>query len=417
MFIRALKNISVSYRFALAVRRCLIPAVGQAFWRFYQALVGKLLAELYSTAALRRDSSLYAFLSDIRQGPPVKLFSIYQALRCGYPKIPGRILLEDQGKLEVVSGSMLAEATIQTHVEQPWPIFWSRHEQVHLVANSLALVTADKELCIESVYGFRYYHDDPAVTYFKLPPSVELKGNWTSVVSRWVPNDGSVPNHSHWLLEALPRLAFLKEFPADTRIIIPRKLAAYQRESLAMLGLKPEQLWSTPESHLEVEHYYFSAPPSMIAAYSPYAVKFLRDTFLPKADPAYQGPKRFFITRRNNARNLENNAELEQFFASIGWGVIDLCDLTFAQEIRLFSEAEAFCGVFGSGLTNALFCRPECAVIAVMHDYWTDSVTEWILKVVGTKRYSLKAYPADACRHCRVDIEGVRQQLKSVGEA
>jgi capsular polysaccharide biosynthesis protein len=153
----------------------------------------------------------------------------------------------------------------------------------------------------------------------------------------------------------------------------------------------------------------------MIACYSPYTVRFLREKFLSRADTTYHGPKRFFITRRNVGRNVGNSVELEQFFAGIGWGVVDLRDLTFAQEIQLFAQAEAVCGMMGSGTTNVVFSQPGCAVISLMHDYWTDGVLDWIVQVVGIAKYSVHVYPSDACRRWRVDLDVLKRQLQSVG--
>jgi hypothetical protein len=409
-----LRSVPWIYRLALGCRRCLVPAIKDAIWEFYRSFASLAWFTLYPTEALQKKSKLCTFIASIRNGPPFRLFSVYQALRCGYPKIEGRIVLEDQGYPVVREGSLLAHGTNQQHTEQPFPIFWSRHHNINLVSSSLATVTANKELCLESAYGYRNYRGDPACRYFRLPEPVILKENWTSIVSRWVPND-SVPNHSHWLLDALPRLALLPEFPADTKVIVPGKLAAYQHESLAMLGLTDNRIRFSPEKHFQVENYYFSSPPSMIVCHSPYAVRFLRDFFLKKADPDYHGPRRFYISRANAPRNVENNMELERFFLELGWGVMDLSQLTFAQEIRLFAEAEAVCGIFGSGLTNTLFCRPDCAVVMMAHDYWTDGVLDWIIQAVGIKKYSCQVYPANECRRFGVNLEMLKQQLDAVG--
>ena len=139
-----------------------------------------------------------------------------------------------------------------------------------------------KLLCRESVYGDVFMWDDPAWNYFCLPKVTRLKGNWTSLVSRWVPND-NVPTFSHWIMDALPRLALLSEFPSDTKILVPARLAGYQKETLKLLGLL-DRCRHTPENHLLLENYYFSPPTAQIACYNPYAVQFLRQTFLPLAD-------------------------------------------------------------------------------------------------------------------------------------
>jgi capsular polysaccharide biosynthesis protein len=322
--------------------------------------------------------------------------------------------MEDQGTPVVRKGSLLAEGTTTQHTEQPWPIFWSRHRNASLVSQSLGLVFANKELCLESVYGFRNYRGDQAACYWKLPPPVALTGRWTSIVSRWAPND-RVTNHSHWLLDALPRLALLREFPLDIKVIVPGKLAAYQKESLSMLGLTDDRIRFSPETHLQVEDYFFSSPTAMIACYSPYAIRFLRESFLPKADPAYQPPKRFFVRRTGLARNMDNEAEVERCFADQGWALINPSELTFAQEIRLFAEAEAVAGMLGSGLNNTIFSRSDCAVVAMAHDYWTDGVLDWILQTVGIQKYSVHTYPASPCRRFSVNLDILQQQLDSVG--
>ena len=414
MLVKRLKNIPVIFRTAKWLRRCLIPALADAVLEFYRSLAAWSWFYLYSVEEQRKKSRVASLLCDIRKGPPFRLFSVYQALRCGCPEFQGRIVLEDQGFPVVRPGSLLAEGTTTQHTEQPWPIFWSRHRNASLVSQSLGLMFAEKELCLESVYGFRNYRGDQAARYWKLPPPVALKGRWTSIVSRWAPND-RVTNHSHWLLDALPRLALLREFPPDIKVIVPGKLAAYQKESLSMLGLTDDRIRFSPETHLQVEDYFFSSPTAMIACYSPYAVRFLRESFLPKADPAWQPPKRFFVRRTGLARNMDNEAEVERFFTDRGWALINPSELTFAREIRLFAEAEAVAGMLGSALNNTVFSNSNCSVLAMAHDYWTDGVLDWILQTVGISNYSMHVYPSNRCRRFSVDLKVLQQQLDSLG--
>lgn len=404
------------YRHYVLFRRCLIPALKDGFWATYRSFFGMASFNLFYKYP-EWQTPFGSWFGSVRNGPPFRFFSVYQSLRCGYPKMDGRIVLEDQKWPVVKEGTPMAHGSTQQHIEQPWPVFWSQHRNVNLVSRSLAMVNDKKEICLESVYGHRGSVNDPAARYFRLPAPVVLEGNWTSIVSRWVPTNRprAVPNHSHWLLDALPRLALLREFPADTRIIVPGQLAAYQKESLAMLGLTADRIRFSPETHLQVENYYFSSPPSMIVCHSPYAVRFLRDSFLPKAAADYSGHRRFFIKRADDPKKVGNSAELERFFAGLGWGIMDLNQLTFAQEIRLFAEAEAVCGIFGSGLTNTLFCRPSCVVVALAHDYWTDGVLDWILQTVGVDKYSVHVYPTDKCRRFQVDMNILQRQLESLG--
>lgn len=346
-----------------------------------------------------------------RFGPPKRSFSIYSSL-LHEQRRPARVVLTDQGAPKTTPASLLAITGLGQHTAQPWPVFWSHHHNARLVSPSLALLDEKKHICREAVYGDMCLEDDPAWRYWSLPKPIHLAGNWTSLVSRWTPNPG-VPLFSHWVLDALPRLALLKEFPADTQILVPAALAGYQKETLKLLGLL-ERIRYTPEPHVIVENYYFSAPTAMISCYSPYVVNWLRSAFLPVADKSYQGPKRFIIQRKGKARGIQNEAEVNAYFQKLGWAIIDTETLTFAQEIELFANAEAFAGVLGSGFTNGIWSRPGCKVITFVADTWVDSWVEWICDV-NRLEYHWQIFPSDHAMMMMVDLGEVKKLLVKAG--
>jgi capsular polysaccharide biosynthesis protein len=361
-------------------RRAVWDALKESIWEFVRGL----------------------FASSKRFGPPAATFSVYQALRAGWPKVNGRIVLHDQGVPMVTETSLLARSGMNQYAEQPWPIFWSEHAHARLVSQSLALLSPDKKLCLESAYRERCWRDDPGSRYLRLPPAVKLSGNWTSLVSRWVPNRG-VPVYGHWLHDALPRLALLPEFPPDTQILVPPELGPAQKESLQLLGLW-ERCRLTPERHLEVQHYFFSAPVGMIDCYNPYAARFVRDALLPKRDPNYSGPRKFFLQRTAKKRPVENLAAVCDFFRRQGWEVVRDMDLTLAQTIKLFSEAEAICSNLGSNMSNVLFCRPGCRVLHLVPDVFLDGWIDWIAQVMELD-YHFAVFPTGGPSAARVFID------------
>jgi hypothetical protein len=347
-----------------------------------------------------------------RLGPPSGSFSIIEELDSRPPRREGRVIVRDQGAPKTNAGSLMVRCRLTQHCEQPRPIFWSHHRKARLVGASLALMDERKRLALESVFGPRYAPFDPSNRYLALPPPTRLAGHWTSLVSRWTPAD-DVPTFSHWLLDALPRLALLEEFPADTGILVPARLAGYQKESLCLLGLL-ERVRHTPERHLEVESYYFSSPTTVISCYNPYGVAFLRSAFLPKADANYSGPRRFFIQRKAKTRGIQNDAEVTAYFRELGWAIINTEELTLAQEIKLFSQAEAIAGVLGSGFTNCVWSPPGCAVITFVADSWLDGWVEWIAEICRL-RYAWQVFPSDHEMRALVDLREVRRMLASLG--
>lgn len=396
------------YQAALTLRR--LPPLHRALkWTRRRALPG--LRNL-GIESLRRVSP-----RNPCWGPPRGLFSLRDLIRRG--EIEGRIVLEDQGAPRLPDGSLQVRSGLNQHASQPWPILWSRHREARLVGPGLASMNDHKELALESVYH-RFHRNEPAYRGARLPPPIRLPGRWTSLVSWWTPNGvladvsvTGVPTFSHWVMDALPRLALLKEFPADTGILVPPVLARYQQETLKLLGLA-DRVRPTPERHLVVEDYYFSSPTAMIACYNPYGVAFLRSAFLPKADPEYHGPKRFVIQRKGKSRGIKNEQEVHDFFRGLGWEILDTEKLTFAQEIKLFAEAEAFAGMLGSGFTNGIWSRPGCKVITFVADNWLDGWVEWICDV-NALEYRYQVFPSDYAFMTSVDLGEVRKLLRSVG--
>ena len=375
-----LRSMPIIHRVGFWLRRVFWNAVKEAFWEFARQIC--------------RNSPQF--------GPPAKTFSTFQALRCGWPKINGRIVLHDQGTPRVTAESLLARSGMGQHAEQPWPIFWSQHTNARLVSESLAYISPAKELCVESVYGEKRWRHDKASRFLKLPSPVKLNGNWTSIVSLWVPTLG-VPVYGHWLLDALPRLALLPEFPPDTRILVPAKLAPYQKETLELLGIW-DRCRPTAEEHVTVENYYFSSPTTMIDCYSPHSVKFLREAFLPRRSAKYSGPKKFFMRRSSKRRAVENIDEICDFFRSKGWEIVNDVNLTFAETVKLFSEAEAVCSNLGSNLSNAIFCPPGCTVMHLVPDVFLDGWLDWIAET-NRLNYHVAVFPCGGPKSSRIVIE------------
>lgn len=348
--------------------------------------------------------------ASVKWGPPKGYSSDYERLRLAPAE--GRIVLTDQGSPELPKPSIMLLCKRNQHLEQPWPIFWSRHRKARLVGTSLAHLNGNKQMSVEAGYGRRRVFSDPAYNYFVASPPVCLSGAWTSLVSNWWSNDGPQP-YAHWLLDALPRLAVLSEFPASTGILIPPHKLPYVTQSLEMLRLI-DRCRHTPERHLEIDDYYFSSPTSMIVCYNPYAVEFLRRSFLPLARENSALPKRFFIRRTSYGRNMVNEQEVLDFFRKLGWAIVDTGQMSFLEQIQLFAGAEAIAAVHGSSTANMVWCSRGCKVLELFASSYMAGDQEWIAQCVHAE-YHFMIFPSDHKLNALIDLQGVGQKLRQMG--
>jgi len=311
---------------------------------------------------------------------------------------PGRLCLRGQVLPPLQKPSLIEAANMEQNGRQPWPVFWLTERQARLVGPSLALMNSNKELLIESVFGKEFCRRDPSFNYVRLTEPVYLPGCWTSLIHCW--SEG----YYHWIMDALPRLALLDEFPPDTGILVRGPLRPYQKESLKMLGLL-DRVRVTSEQHLMVEEYWFTSPVGMTGCTNPHAVHWLRDRFLPQGVKAAT-PARFCIRRRGKTRGIRNQDELWDLLARLGWVVVDLEDLSFSEQITWFNHAECIIGEHGGGFTNVVWASPRVRLVELCADRFLNGCYEAIMNCIGGK-HAFRIYPAGADDSFRVPREEV----------
>jgi capsular polysaccharide biosynthesis protein len=171
----------------------------------------------------------------------------------------------------------------------------------------------------------------------------------------------------HWLFDVLPRLGMLEQFGyAKERIYLQRRFG-FQRESLALLGIEDRRIVDCGESSI------LSAPLVIVPCHQimngrvfpDWALRFLRDRLLPAAQgEAAPIGRRLYLSRAGAAhRRIANEREVLDLLEGYGFREVRPEDLSLAQQIRHFRDAEAVVAPHGGGLANLVFCSPSCRVI------------------------------------------------------
>ena len=99
---------------------------------------------------------------------------------------------------------------------------------------------------------------------------------------------------------------------------------------------------------------------------------------------------------------------------SLGFEIYDPENLTFAEEVECFSNAEFIIGTIGGALTNCIYCNPRATVCIIMPNNLTDAIfNPELAQHIGFSTYIMDAdvitdgwdvstskfyYPLEKCR-------------------
>jgi len=188
---------------------------------------------------------------------------------------------------------------------------------------------------------------------------------------------GGCPNYGHWLMDYLPRIALWK---GDVPLLVNNRLLPFQRESLASLGVRPDQLLGLayPGAYRVPMLLYPSLQSLWCDPRLPFQasiLSWLREAFASAMAPEPKGRK-LFVTRSHGAtRRLLNSDEIERIAEQFGFEIVACERLSFGEQVRLFSEARLIAGVHGAGLVNMVFAPPGTQVIELIGPRYAQDQT------------------------------------------
>jgi hypothetical protein len=113
----------------------------------------------------------------------------------------------------------------------------------------------------------------------------------------------------------------------------------------------------------KVADYVFSTVSEWSGFVHPQDIKVLKEVLQPLGRDGMSGPKRFFVSRSFSSRAFANQAEVESVLQQHGVKTVYLENLTVADQILLFEEAEFIVANHGAGLANLVWCENSPVVI------------------------------------------------------
>lgn len=173
----------------------------------------------------------------------------------------------------------------------------------------------------------------------------------------------------HWLFDVLPRLAILEKaglsFEDFDGFFLSETRKKFQSETLEMLGIPREKWISASDTiHVQAETLIATSPVGRSGNYPKWVVDWLREKFLPLAQPVPSVSRRILISRgKAPGRRIANEDALAAALEPDGFQRILIEDYTFAEQISIMANADFVIGPMGSSTSAAVFCKPQTPFI------------------------------------------------------
>ena len=199
-----------------------------------------------------------------------------------------------------------------------------------------------------------------AIKNFSKPSPIQLEAA-CSLVNVWC------HNYFHWIIDCLSRIEGIEYYQAKTgcqpKLIVSSNPTLWQKESLRLLGYQPENCVCWNNSRMAIKQLIvLSFRRHSLLELSPQACRWLRQRILSNL-PSYTNSEHSFsprvlISRRKaSGRKIINEDEVTEALIPYGFVPYILEEMSFSDQVRLFSQAEIVLGPHGAGLVNMIFSQ------------------------------------------------------------
>ena len=253
----------------------------------------------------------------------------------------------------------------------------------------------------------------------RLDDVVSLVGPWNA-------------NYTHWFQDYLARLEGLEHYVAATDrrpdVLIPSNANQWMLDAIRAMGYPPDRWIEWKGGRLNVDRFVVASvrrearerAVNRRLLYSPTEFEWIRDRVLANVEPERTCPHapRIYISRAGaTVRRVENETETMDLLTE--WDFVRYApeDLSFAEQVTLFSQAEAIVAPHGAGLMNQIWAD-EATVIEIFgpkHGVTDPAMWYYLADLLGHDYGCLQGETVGP--DVRVDIDALESLLGRMLEA
>jgi hypothetical protein len=200
----------------------------------------------------------------------------------------------------------------------------------------------------------------------------------------------TTPNYYHWLIEDLPLALRAAEVAPDaTYLAFSEGITNRHRLVAKHLGarLMPTSLV------VAMDEQVLPGRSSDSWFVHPADARRLHDLGAAITSGETGDADRIYVSRRNAARALPGEAQLEALLVERGFAILHLEEMDWADQIRAFRGARVIVGPHGAGLANLVFTPAAARLVELTNGNQYNRCFEWICHVAG---HDYRAVDSDA---------------------
>lgn len=252
------------------------------------------------------------------------------------------------------------------------------YENVILVGNKFVIIDDSFHVLEASLPTF---HHKPDPEWFKRKPEyhAEVYGNEVLVIDEpcAIISNSNWKNYWHWHAQCITSIQAIKKAGLFGKVkLVTPPLNEWRLKSLLALGVEESMLIKVRANLIRVKSIYRpsfvnkdnqpSLHPSSIETY-----RTIRDFYSNKK--GFNTERRKIYVARfdaKNARHLVNEEMLAERLRIQGFDIITPGQLSYEEQVEVFSQADVVVGAHGAGLTNIVFCEPGALVVEIFPEYY-----------------------------------------------
>lgn len=191
----------------------------------------------------------------------------------------------------------------------------------------------------------------------------------------WITDQWSA-GYFHWLSDALPRLVLVRNQLRNKTLLLP---SGFERLDYVLASLKAFNVQDVEfigeDEGVQCKRLLLPTPVAPSGHFREEIIQQVRQQLLDYFGTSESETRRdrvYISRRRATKRRIVNEDEVRAVLSASGFKIIHAEDLSFAEQVSLFSQTRYLISNHGAGLTNMLFLRPEGSVLELRHE--TDRV-------------------------------------------